>query len=327
MSYKKFTLPLFILLLVFSFPTTLTATEEFAALPYGSQNPGQPVVPFTHPTDWIPSGFLEYNSTDFNVFSRTMHRRPVTVAFEKGVPLSLRQQRAIATYTFAVWERWWQVFGGFPWPSYTLVIRNVPILSPAGELGIGWEFDPTYLNEYWHYAEYIGHGVFHAWLGNCIEHASSHVDPANPEHWSLDGFTSYYGDRAGGVTVYRQWMQLHWQRYQAIIGTPYDVPILEMGRYAQETGDYAYDLNVYEKGALIAYMIDDRLTKKGRNLNSLMRSMYRDYCLTRQRYTTEDVLAALEAVSGQEWEDFFNSYIYGTEVLPLNGKFRYFPHL
>jgi len=248
------------------------------------------------------------------------------MAFSKDVSLPVEQQRRVAEFALDTWAHWWEIFGGFPWPGYTIVIRNEPRRSPAGELGIGWEDDVSHLRQSGDYEEYIGHGIFHAWWGNSVEHASSHVDPATPEHWSLDGFTQYYGDRAGGSAIYQQWMQDHWRRYQHMIGTKYDVPLIEMGSHAERTGDGEYRLNVYWKGALLAYLVDQRLIEQGLNLDHLMRYMYEHYGLTRRRYTTEDVRASLEAITDREWDDFFGKYIYETDPLPLDGTFEYLEH-
>jgi hypothetical protein len=289
-------------------------------------SPGRPAIPIPYVSDWIPPGFLEYDETGFFVHSRYMHYRPVTVAFAKDVALSDTQRRAVAEFALDTWAEWWQVFGGFPWPSYTIVIRNSPRRSPAGEIGIGFEDDATHLIEPSDYCEFLGHGIFHAWWGNTVEHASSHVDPATPEAWSVEGFTQYYGDRAGGPVVYDGWMEGHWHEYQSIRGTQYDVPLFEMGGYAERTGDMEYRLQVYWKGALVAYMIDQRLHEQGLNLDHLMAYMYEQYGLTGRRYNTEDARMALEAITAEDWRDFFGKYIYGINALPLEGSFEYLEH-
>jgi predicted metalloprotease with PDZ domain len=305
-------------------PTTTSTATPTSTPDYSSL--GNPATPIPYSSEWIPSGFLQYNDADFDVFRRTMHNRPVTIAFAKDVPLSNSQRRKVAEFALDTWAMWWEVFGGFPWPSYTIVIRNEPRRSPAGELGIGWEDDAKHLSRSGDYEEFVGHGIFHAWWGNFVEHASNHVDPATPEGWASEGFTQYYGDRAGGPTVYRQWIREHWSDYQRMRGTKYDVPLIEMGAYAERTGDKEYWRKVYWKGALVAYMIDQKLHEKGLNLDHLMRHMYERFGLTRQRYETEDVRTSLETITGQSWGDFFSKYVYGTQPLPLDGTFKYLEH-
>jgi len=298
---------------------TPTITPDYSTL-------GNPIDPFYHPRDWIPVGFLEHNDTDFYIDKRNMHNREVTIAFEKDVPLTSQQREIISEFSLKIWGEWWEIFQGFPWAYYTIVIRKNPRRSPAGELGIGWEDDASHLKNKGKYEEVIGHQIFHAWWVNCVEHESNHRDPETPEMWSSEGFTQYYGDRAGGPAVYNQWMNMHWSDYQRMVGSKYDVPLLEMGSYAISEGDDEYFRKVYWKGALVAYMIDVQLIKEGKNLDHLMRYMYDNYCLTRRRYKNEDVLNALESITEIEWGVFFEKYIYGIDKLPLDGDFVFLEH-
>lgn len=301
-----------------------------AAFPAADSAPvddvGRPAEPFPYPMDYIPPGFLAYNETDHVVFSRVLQGRPVTVAFRRDVPLTFQQQESLASYVFEVYGQHWNVFGGFLWPSYTLVISNDPITSPEGEPGIGWEFDASHFTQQTDYEEYIAHGMFHAWWGHGVEDASQHTNPTTPEIWSSEGITQYYGVRAGSRYTYRHWMASHWRYYQQMQGTGYDVPLIQMQAYAHHTGDPQFNFNAYWKGALVAYLIDRRLIEAGLNLDHLLRYMYDNYGLARIRYTTDDMQNALQTLTGQDWGDFFARYIYGTEPLPPDGTFEFLAH-
>lgn len=99
----------------------------------------------------------------------------------------------------------------------------------------------------------------------------------------------------------------------------------ELGE-APMTDNRHYRLNVYRKGALVAYMMDEQLIKNGFTLDDFLKYLYETYSLKQKCFTTKKALQALNELSGQDWTDFFNAYIYGIEKLPLNGKFEYFDH-
>ncbi|MBL8164208.1 MAG: hypothetical protein JNJ61_19635 [Anaerolineae bacterium] len=304
-------------------PQTLTAQPSLPT--FWHRAPGHPAEPFPNPPEWdFPPGFLAYNTTDYNVFTLNLHRRPVTIAFEKTLPLTMRQQREIAAFALTLWDHDWHLFGGFPWNSFTLLYKNEPINWHGGEPGVGWEED---LAEVSVYQQWIAHGMFHAWWGSCAAPHPSDVDGrASSAKWSSEGMTEYDASRHAGYSIFQQWMQDHWRKYQATIGTQYDVPLTETSLYWQETGDDTYHYNLYNKGSLVAYMIDGVLVRRGLNLNHLFRYMYDRHCLTREPYTVGDVQRSLEAISRMDWSDFFDRYIYGTEPLPLDGSFRFYWH-
>jgi hypothetical protein len=95
---------------------TLTATPDLTTL-------GDPATPIPYKGDY-PQNKLEYDENDFSIFQRVIHDRPVTIAWEKELNASEDVYNALSDIHFEAFITWWEVFGGFPYESYTLDVRS-----------------------------------------------------------------------------------------------------------------------------------------------------------------------------------------------------------
>ena len=301
-------------------PPTATATPDLTTL-------GEPRDPFPW-EGFNPPGFLAYNEEESDIYQRNVHGRPITIAWVKitNVPETRRQQ--VSEFYFATFIKWWDVFGGFPYSSYTVVLKNDSEFA-GGEQGIGYEgIAKDYAGNY---RERVAHEVFHAWVGNALR--DTQEQKFDDGLWFREGITQYYGNRGAGATEYRNWMRDHWRIYQnQVLGTEYDIPLTDMPARGRELGedptgnDRPYRLNVYWKGALVAYLMDQGLATQDLSFDDFLKYMYDTYALQRREFTSRDAIQALSTISGEDWTDFFNRYIYGVETLPLDGNFEYLQH-
>jgi predicted metalloprotease with PDZ domain len=301
---------------------TPTVTPDLDAL-------GKPEKPFA--SRWKKPA---YSEKDYDIYQRIIHGRPITIAWEKSANIIGSKQKEISDFYFQTFITWWEIFQGFPYDSYTVVMKEKG--NNAGETGVGYqETASDYLQTLdGHLKERITHEVLHAWVGNavCVLDEQKYDDGL----WFREGFTQYYGDRGAGNTgrmAYRDWMNEHYQIYKTkIMGSELDIPLFDMPAKGRQLGEQTsgnnrnYRLNVYWKGALVAYMIDERLIKNGFTLDDLLKYLYDKYALKQKCLTTHNAIQGLNAISGEDWNDFFKAYIYGNEALPLNGSFKFFNH-
>ncbi len=82
----------------------------------------------------------------------------------------------------------------------------------------------------------------------------------------------------------------------------------------------------YRKGALVAYLLDEVLNSDGSNLDNLLKYIYRKFAYGLKKITAEDILDACEALTGEDYNQFFNDYVFGKKSLPLDGstQFKFF---
>jgi hypothetical protein len=271
---------------------------------------------------YAPLGFLDYDDQDYVVYEVSLCGRPVVTAWERAADIERSVTDEVSTFYFATFASWCELFGHFPYASYTVVLEREPEYA-GGETGIGYEGTVwDYVDG--HHQERIAHEVFHGWVGGFIwDGQETKYDDGL---WFREGVTQYYGDRGAGESLYMLWMQGHLQHYQtSIVGTKYDIPLTDMPQTALDTGDSQYRLNVYWKGALVAYLMDKTLVKQGLNLDVFLRHMYYTYGWSRQSFVTGEAIEALNELTGSDWSGFFDRYIYGTELLPLDGSVSYVP--
>ncbi|MGH9395542.1 MAG: M61 family metallopeptidase [Terriglobia bacterium] len=161
--------------------------------------------------------------------------------------------------------------------------------------------------------------------------------------WFAEGFTQYYSY----VNLYRSGI---WNRQEFLDHLSGEIRTLqqEPGRLMmsaesssfrawfydrspqmQETNFVNSTISYYNKGALLGMLLDLEIrerTEGKKSLDDVMRAMYNKfynappatYYLPGRGYTEEDILEALNAVSGTDFTDFFKRYVEGADELPYD---------
>ncbi len=253
--------------------------------------------------------FAQFDELDFYVYQANLHNRLVTVAIEKDYwGIDEKERTIFSEYIFHTWNLFWDEFGGFPFARYSLVIGDdLPYDADKyhyGEFGTGWE---TSLTDDWE--NYMwGHGIYHAWVGNGFRQ----YDDAR---WLMEGFTEYYGVRQSPPD-YIQQMQIHYSLYMDIVNSGKEIPLSDIKEI--HPGDM-YTLEHYWKGALVAYMLDLELKATGNHIGEVARELYQRFGVYSQGYPTNDeILNIINEISGSDYSQFFDDYIYGLKPLPID---------
>ena len=275
-------------------------------------------------------GFLDYNQEDHFIYQQSIHGKPITVAWEKEVEAEAGLREEISSIYFDTFNTWWDVFWGFPYESYTVILKANPEFQGMGEHGIGYEiagkeilgwYVMSEANELNFLQAKIGHEVFHGWNNEALSITS------DAENWFREGVTNYYGQRHAGNTEYQLWMDGQLDYYCGeILGTDHDLSLEELGERMEEGSSTKYKKALYYKGALISYLIDLRLDENGLNFDDLLRYLYINFEYGEKQFSNEDIRKALNEISGEDWSEFFDNYIFGTTPLALDGNFQYINH-
>ena len=299
---------------------TATPTLDFLSL-------GFPSTPIPY-WETLSSKFLSYDEDHYYVYEKEMHGRPVRVVIHKDSGITEDFRDEIADWIFYAWATSWEVFDGFPYESYTF---KIPIdQTYRGAHGIGYEFEvkdmlpikgdwPKYQKREWRID--FAHEVFHAWNPNSLP----------PEDfsraWFIEGCTEYYSyritDSFDKNYGYYYGMNRMWSEYKTI-GRSNDVPLANANKNELE-GRLRVTI-IYMKGGLVCYMIDKQLVNHGLSLDVLMQTLYTDFVTNGTKFTSESLQSTLESITNDDWSEFFNLYVFGTEPLPLNGTFEFLKH-
>jgi len=307
-----------------------------AELPSNSSAPmlnsdylGNPADPIEY-NGYNAPGFLDYNQDDHYVYKQTIHGKQVTVAWEKGLEAADDIRQSISGIYFDTFNTWWNVFGGFPYESYTVIMKADPDFQDMGEHGIGYEiageeildwYSMTETDEVNYLRAKIGHEVFHGWNNGALSIAS------NAEYWFREGVANYYGHRYAGISEYQSWMDAQFDFYsKEIHSTDFDLPLVELGERLEDNSSNFFMHAVFYKGAVVSYLIDKRLNENGLNFDDLLRYLYNNFDYGDKQISNEDIRNALDDISGENWSGFFDDYIFGTTPLKLEGAFQYLDH-
>src|SRR5262249_20619786 len=149
--------------------------------------------------------------------------------------------------------------------------------------------------------------------------------------WVVEGTTSYYAD----LTIVRVGIikpddylrilshSIHTMRnrpgvrVQSLAESSFDAWI-KFSRSVPD--DPNFTVSFYELGALASLLMDMELRSRTENrvsLDDVMHELYRRFPLPGRGYTTSDLIALLESISGSQWGDFFERHISGTEPYPF----------
>lgn len=169
---------------------------------------------------------------------------------------------------------------------------------------------------------FIAHEIFHVWNAGIIKQKSDY------EGWFKEGFTQYYGY----LTPYRiglyskerflDYLNGDYEAYAKRYEAGDDVPLSRVKEGTARKEGYLQPDSVklrtmYNKSALVAAAMDEEIRKRTNNLKKLddfMKYMFQQF--KNRRYSTDDILEAINEVTNQDFSKFFLDFIYGTTKLP-----------
>lgn len=195
------------------------------------------------------------------------------------------------------------------------------------------------------YAGFLGlvsHEMFHTWNVKRLRPAGLTPYDYQGENytdllWVAEGTTKYFEH----VALVRAGL-LDPARYLAMMSQTISRERQRPGYAVQSLADSSYDawikfnrstpndinttVSFYTKGALVSLMLD--LEVRGRtdnrvSLDDVLRKLYLEHPLDAGGFTTDDMLAALESLTGTGFGEFFAAYVSGTQTLDLDRAFAF----
>jgi hypothetical protein len=265
----------------------------------------------------VPTSTTRYDSPDikeivvsepenFDVFEKEMHGKLVTFAVAKDFEMVELPREEFSEFVFKTWAIFWKEFGGFPFASYTVVLGHELPYGDMGAFGLGFQSSSPR-------TDWASHEIYHAWNGCAFTQDGERT-------WFMEGVTYYYGDTRQQLFLveptYPLVMQSLYRRVMNNFAPEYhEIPLADMSR---DDDNYNHSF-VAQKGALVAYLLDLKLQETGHHLGEVARLIYQRYGIESFGIMSNDeILAVFNEVSGVDFTDFFDRYIYGTEALPLS---------
>jgi predicted metalloprotease with PDZ domain len=237
-----------------------------------------------------------------------------------------------------------EIFGALPYEAYTFILH----LTSGGGGGLEHRNCSSLLADRWAfrgapYESFLGlvaHELFHAWNGKRIRPAALGPFDYTRENytrdlWVVEGITTYYTDlllrRAGLITT---------ERYLGKLGEMISKLQTLPGRAVQPLADASFDtwikfyrpdtntpnatISYYQKGALVAMLLDLRIrgaTGNTRSLDDLMRLLWERHGSVDTGFPEGAVEALAEEVAGTELRGFFDLALRSTGELDYAAAF------
>jgi len=192
----------------------------------------------------------------------------------------------------------------------------------------------------------VAHEFFHVWNVKRLRPAALGPfdytrEDYSPSLWFAEGVTSYYGYvalRRSGVWGKGEFLQHLTSEVQELENDPgrrlmsaesssFHAWFFDRSPQMQETNFANSTINYYNKGAVLAWLLDLEIrarTAGRKSLDDLMRLMYErfyggpsySYYLPGRGYEESDILQALNEVSGSDFGEFWRRAVEGTDPLP-----------
>ena len=180
-----------------------------------------------------------------------------------------------------------------------------------------------------HFYSITSHEFFHLWNVKRIVPAAFvpydySREIATKLLWAMEGITSYFGDLVlarCGIWNERQYLEHLQHEIELLESSPgKNVVSLAQASFDGWLHDQMHDrvnawISFYNKGEVVSALLDLELRRRGRSLDEVMQTLWREYGQT-GRGLEED---ALERITGLP--EFFTKYVDGLEPLPYEELF------
>jgi predicted metalloprotease with PDZ domain len=182
------------------------------------------------------------------------------------------------------------------------------------------------------------HEFFHLWNVKRIRPAEMWPydysrENESPLLWFSEGFTNYYGALAtyrAGVTTQETFLQ----RAAGAAGGVEDsearkfIPpaSASVSTWLGYDTPQAFTISYYTQGQNIAALLDLSIrndTDGSASLDDVFRTLYKDHYGRGRGFTTAELIAIINKITGKNYTSFFDNYVYGVEVPDYDRIFGY----
>ena len=182
----------------------------------------------------------------------------------------------------------------------------------------------------------VSHEFFHTWNVKALRPAGLvpydfEKENYTPLLWVAEGSTSYYGP----LLMVRAGLKKS-KKYFKSLASSIQSYRRHPGRKVQSLDESSFDawtkfnkpnsnssnttVSFYRKGSLASLVLDLEIRARSENAGSfdeVLRRMYRQFAVNGVGYTRDDLIATVNEVSGDDFSEFFDKYIAGTDELPF----------
>jgi predicted metalloprotease with PDZ domain len=182
------------------------------------------------------------------------------------------------------------------------------------------------------------HEFFHLWNVKRIRPAEMWPydysrENETPLLWVSEGFTNYYA----ALTLYRAGLMSRQQFLEKVAGAIAGVENNEARHYISPADSSVstwlgydtpveFDISYYTQGQNLGALLDLQIrhnSAAAAGLDDVMRALYREFSQQGKGFSTEDMITIVNRLTGRDYHDFYNRYVWGVEVPPYDAILGY----
>jgi predicted metalloprotease with PDZ domain len=237
-------------------------------------------------------------------------------------------------------EQMASIFGHMPFEHYTFLFQFVDkggggLEHKNSSVCMSSRWDITKPKRYHRFLSLVAHEYFHAWnvkrfRPEALGPFDYDVENYTPDLWVAEGITSYYDDlmtaRAGFIdkiesyltdraAAFRSESERPGSQRCSLADSSFDSWIK---LYRPDENSTNSTISYYSKGALVALMLDlriTRLTDGERSLADVLRLGWERYTTSGKGFPPGAVLTLASEIAGQDLTPFFDAYVAGRDAL------------
>ncbi len=240
------------------------------------------------------------------------------------------------------------IFGGNPNKKYVFIVHNLDqgggglehLNSATLEVN-RWTYKPE--SSLRRFFSLVSHEYFHLWNVKRIRAAALGPFNYNTENythllWEMEGVTSYYSGQVmlragfsnptsyinGWASTISAMENTPGNRVQSVADASFDAWIKA---YRWNENSYNTTISYYTKGMVLGLLLDLEIihaTEGENNYDDVLRYLYDEYYLKLHRgFTDEEYKKAVEKIAGENLDDFFRDYVFGTVPIDYQKFFNY----
>lgn len=232
----------------------------------------------------------------------------------------------IITKSFVFYK---DLFGGNPRDTldvrYTDFTIKVKIAKDSGgeadakSIMFNWSESTTL--GYGSWKTVLMHELFHLWNGETIRYKNG------KEHWFNEGFSEFYTFKTAvrmGIVSPEEMLSTSALSLGYYTGSKGLGNISMRGAGVDDKTKFENFFLVYHGGWVTAMVLDVDIRSKTNNeksLDDLMNWLYANFFRTEKLYDTNDIINGIKITTGLDYTEFFNSYVYNSNVIPVREYF------
>lgn len=255
----------------------------------------------------------------------SVSRGDLELQFVLGGKGIIRQKERISSLAQQTMDYYASLMTGLPVPSEGDLSKTMVVINEANQVDgevigshISMLLDPQAPAQQQMVGWFMfAHEFFHLWNGKTITVEGTRED------WFKEGVTNYYTLKAlhqvgfiNEQALLGVLNGLFYQRYQADSG---------LGELSMRDAASGFDKDnhwglVYGGGLFAGIAIDMMIreqTSNQKSLDDIMRQLYHKHAGHDATYSTNDILAAANELSGADLSSFFETYINGSKPIPI----------